>query len=421
MKDHDSSKEQLVKKIDELRQRVSHLENIGRQNYLDGMKKAEKKVLRKIFEMIPASVYALSPDHTIKYANRAFKELFDEQEPEGKSCYQVKHGRTMPCENCPTFKAFETKDLQQWEWTDAATGQTFMMYDNFFNDKDDCGLVLEFAIDITDRKKSEQALKESEEIYRETLSSISDSVFLTSQNGEFVFVCPNVDLTFGYSQDEVAALINISKLFGENLFDYTELESKTEIRNIEKTVEDKYGSLHTLLINVKRVAIKEASLLYVCRDITERKQVEEELEIKSRNLEEMNAALRVLLDKRDEDKKQIAENVLLNITELVIPTIENLKLTKLDKKQLADLDLIESNLHDIVSPFSRKLTTGYAKLSASELKLADFIRDGKSTKEIAELMSLSKQTIDTYRKNIRKKLKLTNKKENLRSFLLSIQ
>jgi PAS domain S-box-containing protein len=120
-------------------------------------------------------------------------------------------------------------------------------------------------------------LQESEELHRLTLSSISDAVFLTDENGAFKFICPNVNTIFGYSVQEVQALSNISKLLGGDLFVPAELETLREIQNIERTITDQAGKAHALLVNVKRVSIREGTQLYTCRDITERKRAEEAL------------------------------------------------------------------------------------------------------------------------------------------------
>lgn len=147
----------------------------------------------------------------------------------------------------------------------------------------------------------------------------------------------------------------------------------------------------------------------------------QELKNKSLHLEEVNNALKILIKKSDENKKEIEENLVANIKELVVPYLE-----KIDSKGLSDvqktyLDIIRSNLSEIVSPFSRKLTSKHLNLTPAEIKLADLIKHGKSTKEIADLLCLSTKTIETQRRNIRKKLAINNKKVNLRTYLQSIQ
>lgn len=126
------------------------------------------------------------------------------------------------------------------------------------------------------RRRAENALRESEELHRITLSNISDAVFLTDGKGDFTYVCPNANVIFGYSEPEVIAFGNISKLLGEGWFDPRQLETVGEITNIEREVTDKAGVRRVTLVNVKRVAIKDGTVLYTCREITQRKEAEEE-------------------------------------------------------------------------------------------------------------------------------------------------
>ena|SRR5688572_29860764 len=127
------------------------------------------------------------------------------------------------------------------------------------------------------RERAFEALRASEELHRATLGNISDAVFLADDDGAFTFVCPNVDVIFGYTPDEVQAMGRIGRLLGEDLFDRGELEARKEIRNVEREVTSKSGVRRTVLIHLKRVAIQEGTVLYTCRDVTELKQAEREL------------------------------------------------------------------------------------------------------------------------------------------------
>jgi PAS domain S-box-containing protein len=123
----------------------------------------------------------------------------------------------------------------------------------------------------------QEALRQSEELHRIILTNISDSVFLTDDLGNFTFICPNVDNIFGYSFEEIYKMKNISRLIGDDIYDPERLTKAGELRNIEKTITDKNGASHIVLINVKRVLIKYGSRLFTCRDITEYKRVKQEL------------------------------------------------------------------------------------------------------------------------------------------------
>ncbi|MEW6616771.1 MAG: PAS domain S-box protein [Thermodesulfobacteriota bacterium] len=162
-------------------------------------------------------------------------------------------------------------------------------------------------------------------------------------------------------------------------------------------------------------------------DVSEKKrgehvlrQREADLQIKTKSLEEMNTALKVLLRRREEDRTEIEEKILINVKELVSPFLEKLKSTKLHPRQLAYIDILESNLKNIISPFSRKLSSTYLSLTPTEIQIANLVKQGKTAKEIAELMNVSTGTIEGHRKNLRLKLGIKNKKANLRSFLLSL-
>jgi DNA-binding CsgD family transcriptional regulator len=149
------------------------------------------------------------------------------------------------------------------------------------------------------------------------------------------------------------------------------------------------------------------------------KKREQELEEKSRNLEDANTALKVLLKRREDDKSELEEKVICNVRELILPYIENLKITHVDSHQLNQLSILERNTSEIISPFLRTLSTKYPNLTPMEIKVINFIREGRTTKEMAELLNASARTVEVHRDNIRRKLGLRNKKANLKSHLMA--
>jgi len=164
--------------------------------------------------------------------------------------------------------------------------------------------------------------------------------------------------------------------------------------------------------------------LMCCIDATERnlmkKAIESRDEVVSyvRNYEDLKSSLRFLMEIRTEDKRKMEQNILNNLNQLVMPCLEQLRRSRLNAYQMNLLNRIESNLNSIISPFSSKLSSKYYGLSPTEIRIAGLVRDGKASKEIADLLVVTKDCIDFHRNNIRKKLGISNKKANLETHLL---
>lgn len=120
-------------------------------------------------------------------------------------------------------------------------------------------------------------LHPSEQVHRVVLGAISDAVFITDDGGNFTYICPNVSNIFSRTFDEVAALGTIEALLGDPLVEYETLSARSEVENLELEIVDGRGRVHTLLVNIKKVAVDRGTMLYTCRDITERKSVERAL------------------------------------------------------------------------------------------------------------------------------------------------
>ena len=178
----------------------------------------------------------------------------------------------------------------------------------------------------------------------------------------------------------------------------------------------------------ERTAALSESNKQLREEILERKQFETELRKREKQLknkavqlQELNSALEILLKKRDEDRIDLEEKMVSNVRELVFPYLAKLNNGKLPDKEKTYLSMIKSNLKDIISPFARSLTGKYIGLTPTEIQVANMIKQGKTTKDIAELNNLSARTIEFHRDNIRSKLGIKNKKINLRTYLLSLQ
>jgi DNA-binding CsgD family transcriptional regulator len=201
----------------------------------------------------------------------------------------------------------------------------------------------------------------------------------------------------------------------------------------------KSGELRNMLINSTPIRINNQTYFQnITLDITdritaqrllkeshaklERRVVERtaELQMKTDSIEEVNTALKVLLKKREEDKTELEENVLTNVRNLILPSLEKLKKTKLDTAQESYLSVLETNIDDIASPFYHRLSNHLLNFTPTEIEVSNMIKQGMTTKSIASYLSVSTRTIDFHRRNIRRKMGLDNEKVNLRTYLLSM-
>jgi DNA-binding CsgD family transcriptional regulator len=155
-------------------------------------------------------------------------------------------------------------------------------------------------------------------------------------------------------------------------------------------------------------------------NITALKSAEEQLEEKTRHLEEANFALRAVIRQSNEARKEIEQIVLQNIRESVLPKVTELKHHRGAQSIRHLTEEIEKDLHEIASPFLQRLANIASVLTPQEMKIAMLIKDGKSSKEMAEQLNLSGPTINFHRQNLRKKLGLSGTGSNLRTYLVGL-
>jgi DNA-binding CsgD family transcriptional regulator len=193
-----------------------------------------------------------------------------------------------------------------------------------------------------------------------------------------------------------------------------ELALKKARDDLEARVKSRTGELHEANRTLRAVVkekVKTAKAL---------KQREAELEMKTAKLEDMNTALRYLLNKLDREKTEVEEKMMADLRDLVHPYLRKLAKRSHDREVRALVTILENHLQAIVAPFSRYLSSPAIDLSPAELNIAHMVRDGQRTKEIAAILNLSYKTVETHRVNIRKKLGLTGKGINLRTCLMAM-
>jgi DNA-binding CsgD family transcriptional regulator len=222
-------------------------------------------------------------------------------------------------------------------------------------------------------------------------------------------------------------------LFSARLIDFNGerclLSTVSDVTELHKAEEELKRSHEQL---EQRVAERTAELTAANERLTQQIQRRQEVEAKLRaqeaqlkrktgDLQEMNAALKVLLKRREEDQNEIMEKIGAHLKHMVLPYIEKLKTAKLPPRPMAYVATLESSLKDIAAPFAKSLSDNLYNLTPTEIQVAGLIKVDKSTKEIAAALSLSPKTVEFHRYNIRRKLGLGKKRLNLQSFLKTMK
>ncbi len=237
----------------------------------------ERAHLFAVLDSLPMFVYLQSPDYTIPFANKKFRELFGDVE--GRSCYDVFHGWNEPCEECPPMRVQETGEPEVSEWT-SREGRTYAIYDQVFPGSGDAPLTLEVGLDITEQKRSQEALAESEERHRLFFEHAGIGIGYYTPDGE----------TIGYNRIAAAHLGGVPEDFaGEAIVETFGEEKGAEYlrrisdaaRSAEPVTYEDYVELPTgpkwFLSTYSRVEGPDGEVLGVqilSEDVTERRRAQ---------------------------------------------------------------------------------------------------------------------------------------------------
>ena len=307
--------------------------------------------------------------------------------------------------------------------------------------KDHNGMVKTSMVvrDVTERKQAEDAMKPARDELElrvaertraarqqaELLNLAHDAILVRDLAGRISFWSSGAQAIYGFTGEE--AVGNTTHTILRTKFPAPESDIIATVSQAgrwegELTHTCKEGKPIVVLSRWAARRSEKGKLLEILEvntNITDRKRAEREVLDKAQALEELNTALKVLLDHHKNDQKEFEKTITANMKNRVAPYVEKLRHTPLDTGQAALVEIIERGIQEIASPFLKNITSRYAHFTRREIEIIDLIKDGKTTKEIADTLHMGKRTVDSHRDNIRKKFEVTDKKVNLRSYLIS--
>jgi PAS domain S-box-containing protein len=435
MKDN-KTKKQLVHELTELSSQNAALKkSIMRTISVELAAEEARRYAESIVETVRGPLLVLGADLKIISANRNFYRTFKVTSGEtigtfiydlGNKQWDIPELRELLEEVLPEKQAFDDFEVSH-NFQDI--GHKIMLLNACRIYRKDIGanMILLAIEDITEHKRLENLLMESEERYRRLFETANDGILLLEKSeGNITHANPAVTAMLGYSKEECLGNKLQDIGFSHDTRDFQEIMHALNRSGIiyydDVPIKTKAGHhIDTDIYLVDRARLVQCNI----RDITERKQAEEvlrkserELKLKTENLEEVNTALNVLLKRVEEGRIELEEKILSNIRELVLPYIDRLKKTQLSDHQASYLIVIETNLDNITSSFLYHLKMRYLNLTHREVQVASLVKEGKSSKEIAELLNIAIKTVALYRNSLRNKLGLKNQKANLRAHLL---
>jgi len=283
----------------------------------------------------------------------------------------------------------------------------------------------------------EKKVREREKWFSTILRSIGDGVIASNQDGRVSFMNPVAEKLTGWSLAKAKdrPISEIFHIADEKWAVFCKNPVETAMRDSSVLAGPCDSTLVSLDGTERGIACQSAlirddsdvvlGIVLVFRDITEKKRMdmallnsEQQLRIHAAELEESNIALKVLLKQRENDRSELEENILMNVKQLILPYLDKLKKSRALSDELVFLNLLETNLKQIISPFSSRLSSKYHGLTPREIAIADLIRDGRQDKDIIDILNISFETVKTHRQNIRKKLGIYGQRTNLRTYLL---
>ncbi len=397
--------------------------------------------MEDLYENAPFGYHSLLEDGTILRMNKT--ELswlgYSRDEVIGK----MKYADMLPPEEIETFHQrfslfknhgdlvnIEAKVMRK----DGTTFDILATVNPIYDENGNYIMSRDSVFDNTERKRVENALAESEALYRNLFENASIGMFQSTFEGRFLRINQAYATMLGYESpgEVISTIMDTATQIHADPRNRAELLAAVDRDGwfyAEQPYLRKDGSVMIGKLSVRKVIKGDGDSAYlegVVEDITERKETEKalqerdkELQLKAMRLGEANMALKVLLKTMESDQEEFRERILANIREQVLPYLDKLKNSPLNELQRDYVQMTETNLNEIASPFLKKIASGCFNLTMKETQIASLVRDGKTSKEIAGLLNVSQRVIDFHRKNIRKKLGLTERGESLVMLLRS--
>ncbi len=298
---------------------------------------------------------------------------------------------------------------------------------NLVDDVDIRGIVMNYR-DITERHETEERVRLLEERYEKAFRNSPDSITITDvDTGRIIEVNDGFERITGYRRAEIIGKTTLELGIWKDpevrrhLKEVVARDGRARDMFIEIVVRG--GDVRSCLVSTEVVELDgRRCFLAVTRDITDRviadeklRQTTEQLRVEHQELLRKNIALNEVLEHIDDEKEQYRHEICTNIENLLRPTLR--KLQQDGRLSRRDADILVHGLDEVTGKHIDNYKKNVDKLTPREMDILDMIRAGRSSKQIADALGLSSQTVHKHRQSIRRKLQLDHREINLASYL----
>ena len=280
-------------------------------------------------------------------------------------------------------------------------------------------------IDIDRIKQAEENLQKSEFSFRTLVENMPLGLMLVDKSGNIDYINPKFTAIFGYAKDSIPTLENwLQRAYpdGDRRSEAVEIMLRSAEKSHLSAVTCENGDnkyVHSHLVELpfeRRLLAYEDVTAQIYSEQTLRNR-EQELREKSQTLEDINTAMRVVLNQKNSAQNELKSTLYISLRDLIMPHLDGLEATLKTSDQDTCLNTVRNGLSHMVALCHTELSLADINLTSRERQLAELIRADMTSKRIAVKLGLSESAVEFHRNNIRKKLGIAKKKVNLKTYL----